>query len=197
MILTFDICDHCNREPKSILHALWDYTELAQIWDALLEFDFHRSHCFSNISNLILYAQREGKNMEKLAMLLWTIWYCRNQIKVKNSDYPISQVAPTAQQALQGFSRANLKASSQIFTHSPTQVKWSPPPPNSLKVNFDGATFKNIGRAGLGVVVCDSQGQALALLPERVPLPFSSDLVEASHQKLATYPLFLKVIQNV
>ena len=51
--------------------------------------------------------------------------------------------------------------------------------PNSLKVNFDGATFKDIGRVGLGVVVCDSQGQALALLSERVPLPFSSDLVEA------------------
>ena len=106
MILTFDICDHCNKEPTSILHVLWDCTELAQIWEALLEFDFHRSHCFSNISNLILYAQREGKNMEKLAMLLWTIQYCRNQIRVKNSDYPISQVAPMAQQALQGFQQS-------------------------------------------------------------------------------------------
>ena len=67
-------------------------------------------------------------------------------------------------------------ASSQMSTHSPTRVRWSPPP---LILNFDGATFKDIGRAGLGVVVRDSQGQALALLSERVPLPFSSDLVEA------------------
>ena len=51
--------------------------------------------------------------------------------------------------------------------------------PNSLKVNFDGATFKDIGRAGLGVVVCDNQGQALASLSERVPFPFSLDLVNA------------------
>ena len=70
MILTFDICDHCNREPKSILHALWDCIELDQIWEALPEFDFHRSYCFSNISVLILYAQWGGKNLEKLAMLL-------------------------------------------------------------------------------------------------------------------------------
>ena len=75
MILTFDICDHYNREPKSILHTLWDCTELAQIWEALPEFDFHRFHYFSNISDLILYAQLEGKNLEKLAMLLWTIWF--------------------------------------------------------------------------------------------------------------------------
>ena len=61
-------------------------------------------------------------------------------------------------------------AFSQMSTHSPTQVRWSPPP---LILNFDGATFKDIGRAGLGVVVRDNQGQALALLSERVPLPFS------------------------
>ena len=90
MILAFDICDHYNREPKSILHALWDCTELAQIREALPEFDFHRSHYFSNISDLILYAQLEGKNLEKLAMLLWKIWYHRNQIRVKISDYLIS-----------------------------------------------------------------------------------------------------------
>ena len=66
-----------------------------------------------------------------------------------------------------------------MFAHSPTRVRWSPPPPNSLKVNFDGETFKDIGKVGLGVVVCESQGQALGLRSEGVPLPFSSDLVEA------------------
>ena len=59
MILTFDICDHYNREPKSILHALWDCTELAQIWEALPEFNFHRSHYFSNISDS--YFMHSGK----------------------------------------------------------------------------------------------------------------------------------------
>ena len=28
-----------------------------------------------------------------------------------------------------------------------------PPPDASLKVNFDGATFKDIGKAGLGAVI--------------------------------------------
>ena len=66
-----------------------------------------------------------------------------------------------------------------MSTHSPTRVRWSPLPPNSLKVNFDGVTFKDIGRVGLGVVVRDNQGQALASLSEQVPFPFSLDLVEA------------------
>ena len=62
------------------------------------------------------------------------------------------------------------------FTHTSQMVTSSP---NSLKVNFDGATFKDIGRDGLGVVVRDNQGQALASLSEWVPFPSSSDLVEA------------------
>ena len=36
-----------------------------------------------------------------------------------------------------------------------------------------------MGKAGLGVVVHDSQGNAIALLPEQAPLPFSLDIVEA------------------
>ena len=56
---------------------------------------------------------------------------------------------------------------------------WSPPPTNSLKVNFDGALFKDIGKVGLGVVIRNNQGQAIASLSEQIPLPFSSDVVEA------------------
>ena len=112
-------------------------------------------------------------------MLLWIVWYRKNQIKVKNADYPISQVAPTAQQTLQDFSRANLKASSQLPANSTTRVRWSLPPQSSLKVNFDGATFKDVGKVGLGVVIRDNQGQTLASQSKHISLPFSSDMVEA------------------
>ena len=94
--------------------------------------------------------------MEKIAMLLWAIWFRKNQIRVKNADYPISQVASNAQQALQDFSRAT--TSSLVSTHVPIRSRWSPPPSNSWKVNFDGVTFKEISKAGLGVVIWDSQG---------------------------------------
>ncbi|KAK7830719.1 hypothetical protein CFP56_027986 [Quercus suber] len=52
-------------------------------------------------------------------------------------------------------------------------------PPNYLKVNFDGATFKEIGKAGIGVVIRDSQGQVIASLSKQVDLSFSSGMVEA------------------
>ena len=41
------------------------------------------------------------------------------------------------------------------------------------------AIFPELGKAGLGVVVHDSQGNANASLSEQAPLPFSSDVMEA------------------
>ena len=59
------------------------------------------------------------------------------------------------------------------------RVSWIPPPKSSLKVNFDGATFTDIDKAGLGVIIRNDHGQAIASLSEQIRLPFSSDLVEA------------------
>ena len=51
---------------------------------------------------------------------------------------------------------------------------------------FDGATFKDIGKAGLGVVIRNGHGQVLASLSEQIHLPFSLDMVEAMAAARAT-----------
>ena len=66
-----------------------------------------------------------------------------------------------------------------VSAPSTGRVTWIPPPENSLKINFDGALFKDINKAGLGVIIRDNQGQVLASLSEQVQLPCSDDLVEA------------------
>ena len=48
-----------------------------------------------------------------------------------------------------------------------------------MKINFDGATFNDIKKASLGVVIWDDFGHVLASLSEQIQLLFSSDLVEA------------------
>lgn len=98
---------------------------------------------------------------------------------MKNVDYLISQVASNAQQALQDFNRATSSSLVPLMFPYKADGLDSPPPLNSWKVNFDGATFKDMGKAGLGVVIWDSQGQAIASLSKQIPLPFSLDVVEA------------------
>ena len=77
------------------------------------------------------------------------------------------------------FHRENRVHHAPVSAPSTGRVTWIPPSENSLKINFDGALFKDINKAGLGVIIRDNQGQVLASLSEQVQLPCSSDLVEA------------------
>ncbi|KAK9993181.1 hypothetical protein SO802_022884 [Lithocarpus litseifolius] len=56
---------------------------------------------------------------------------------------------------------------------------WHPPPANCVKLKFDGIVFREFGKAGLGVMVHDCQGNVIASLLEQAPLPFSPIIVEA------------------
>ena len=54
-------------------------------------------------------------------------------------------------------------------------------------MNFDGATFKEIHKAGLGVVIRNSLRKPIASLSKLVNLPYSSDIVEAMAATRAIY----------
>ncbi|KAL4650064.1 hypothetical protein ACB092_01G060100 [Castanea dentata] len=88
-----------------------------------------------------------------MVMLMWTIWFRQNQLRKSNKDYPITPVVPTAQDALQVLRQANTTSPSQISIRAPPRVRWTPPPANSLKVNFDGATFRDIWEGDFEAVI--------------------------------------------
>lgn len=54
-------------------------------------------------------------------------------------------------------------------------------------MNFDGATFKELNKVGLSVVIQNSLGQPIASLSEMVNLPYSSNIVEAMVAARAIY----------
>ena len=43
-------------------------------------------------------------------------------------------------------------------------MRWKPPKPEVYKVNYDGATFANQRRAGIGVVIRNAEGAFMAAL---------------------------------
>lgn len=61
---------------------------------------------------------------------------------------------------------------------SPRSVRWIPPILPHAKLNFDAAFFKDLGSAGIGVVVRNNSGSVRAALSQRVPIPFSAATVE-------------------
>ena len=58
-------------------------------------------------------------------------------------------------------------------TSRPHNIKWKPQDDNCVKVNFDGAMFDNIDEAGIGVVIRNAHGKAVASLAEKIQKPTS------------------------
>ena len=110
---------------------------------------------------------------------MWTLWHRRNRICTSTLDFPLAQIVPTATQALEVFQQANSNDDAQFREPARPRIRWSPPIEREIKVNFDGAQFCDIGKAGFGVVIRNSRGQALASLSEQTNLPFSPDITEA------------------
>ena len=50
-------------------------------------------------------------------------------------------------------------------------MKWSPPVEEYYKVNFDGAVFRGEEKAGIGVIIRNSQGMVMASLSQKISLP--------------------------
>ena len=48
-----------------------------------------------------------------------------------------------------------------------------------LKMNYDGAVFKDSNKAGLGVVIQYDKGEVMATLAEKILLPTSVELLES------------------
>ncbi|XP_050259880.1 uncharacterized protein LOC126704942 [Quercus robur] len=80
---------------------------------------------------------------------------------------------------LHEYTEANQTPTLQSLPPQCSQPRWEPPPPPLIKINFDGALFKDTEEAGLGVAVRDSHGNILASLAEKIRMPSSSDEVEA------------------
>ena len=58
-------------------------------------------------------------------------------------------------------------------------TKWKPPDLGAFKVNYDGATFAGTGKAGIGVVIRNSEGAVLASLSQQIHQPTTVAQVEA------------------
>nr|XP_023924334.1 uncharacterized protein LOC112035735 [Quercus suber] len=115
-----------------------------------------------------------------MAMVMWTIWYRRNQLRVRTVDFPKTQVPQQATQALSTFQQSQSSIiNNAAATRPQNRVQWRPPPANCVKLNFDGTIFPELGKAGLGVVVHDCHGNAIASLSEQASLPFAPVIVVA------------------
>ena len=113
-----------------------------------------------------------------IAVILWMIWESRNSDRLGGCSSDLRTIRVKALTFLHDFSSAQLPRQVQPSS-SRSNTRRTPPNPLTYKVNFDGAIFKELGVAVLGMVIRDSEGLVIGALAKRIPLPCSVDTVEA------------------
>ena len=105
----------------------------------------------------------EYKDPSLLAYTAWALWNRRNKCRTNEPQYPLNQILQFARDRRREFQIAQSTFPKQMrrkHTH------WKPPDFGQFKVNYDGAIFREQGRAGIGLVIRNSDGAVLASLSQ-------------------------------
>ena len=129
------------------------------------------------------------------AVVAWFVWNRRNKLRLKEPSLDKSKIFNAAVQYLSEF---QLKFPMKVAKSLVIKTKWSPPLGESYKTNYDGAVFEDSGEAGIGVVVCNANGEVIAALSEKIPYPGSMDLVEVlAARRVVWFIVELGISQSV
>ena len=96
-------------------------------------------------------------------------------LRLNTEALPLNRVVVEAKRYLSPHKPAPYTKIKQTRT---ARVKWTAPDINGYKTNFDGAMFHDSGEAGLGVVIRNHEGEVMASLSEKIPLPPSVTQLE-------------------
>ena len=127
------------------------------------------------MSDLVSFTEVEGKNLEVFAMTTWLIWLWRNKLRTNDNPLSCSKIAQTASSLLFEFQQGKQWPVTKNRTNL---VRWQALSGNSVKVNFDGAIFKEEQESGIGVVIRNNKGQVLAALSKKVTIPATVEILE-------------------
>ncbi|XP_042987158.1 uncharacterized protein LOC122315356 [Carya illinoinensis] len=103
---------------------------------------------------------------EEFAIVSRLIWLRRNSFIFQGEfKHPSSVVSQASIAMLELEANRNIRENTQQGEQ--IQVKWSPPPKNMFKMNWDAAVDKTKCRVGIGVIVRDHRGQMTTALRKR------------------------------
>lgn len=168
------LCDQCLVEFEDEVQALWSCDGIREVWEAPFAAANMKNPRMNSMCDLVSFILQETGELDKFAMVAWAIWQCRNKLRLKEDNTPIHKVYKSALSLLTEFWQKKPSHTGQRFSR-PTH--WTPPPPNSVKVNFDGTVFGDSNEAGVGVVVRNDRGVVRAALLEKILMPSSVEVL--------------------
>ncbi|XP_075665334.1 uncharacterized protein LOC142634995 [Castanea sativa] len=141
-ILEDPICERCKMAVEDSLHAVWSCLELDIVWADQEKWGFRCEIEFTCVRELLSWMIEEGKSLELLAFMAWTVWNQRNKVRLNLQAYLLYQVAEETAELLAQY-RASTKASDMLVrSHEIGGNRWRALQVGFVKVNSDGAAYK-------------------------------------------------------
>ncbi|KAL0318237.1 UNVERIFIED_CONTAM: hypothetical protein Scaly_2851500 [Sesamum calycinum] len=119
----------------------------------------------------------EKQEIEYLLCICWALWWCRNNKLAEGNCLVPDQVICFVVRYLESF-RGQF-SNTTVSCPRARFLSWQGPPPNYVKLNFDGAILNHGTDTGLGIVTRDAWGTCVGWAAIHVPRRSSGELAEA------------------
>lgn len=171
---TVGMCDICGLEDESEAHALLRCPRARDIMQAMRQSwnlpDIRVTEYDGKGWLLHLLDRWPTNTRDKLLLVLWRIWYVRNQMIHNDPDHSVRGsvlflesyhdsllMAQQQQMPMQGTGKQKLYQA-ESSTNARRCRPWVRPSAGHVKINVDAAFFQDSGRAGVGVIARDDEG---------------------------------------
>ena len=172
-------CDRCKHVPESALHAMWSCRELDVVWENDAQWQCRRTQTFVDFKELLSWLIINHRDLKFFCTMAWLIWTQRNWLRLNIATVSTHQIAATARELTAEFAQSITSPLLPRVTATPPQTRWRPPHLGLVKINCDGATFKEQNKSGVGVVIRDGNGLVLASLAKQITQLYTALEVEA------------------
>ncbi|KAK2644417.1 hypothetical protein Ddye_019612 [Dipteronia dyeriana] len=150
-VMTGVDCPICGVEPESTLHALWGCLGLADVRSSSVAFQKLPWSVDGSFMDFITSCARilVVMEMEFLCVVLWCIWWMRNQVAHGVFNRREESIVGWAYDFLFKFREANFKGSELTHPRPISSSSWSAPDYGMYKVNTDAAVKGDLSSSSL------------------------------------------------
>ena len=153
------VCDRCKERMEDCSHALFFCSNVQGVWAADQQWQWISTMAGKIAREIFNHALEEDKDPSLLAYTAWALWNRRNKCQKNEPQYPLNQILQFARDQRKEFQTAQSTFLKQMHRK---HTRWKPL--DFFKVNYDSVVFREQGRVGIGVVICNSDGAVLASL---------------------------------
>ncbi|TXG50387.1 hypothetical protein EZV62_022911 [Acer yangbiense] len=173
-----DYCQVCNDDSESITHILWSCNSAVEVWRQLLGDDVIQRIVVSDFPSIILSLWRSVDSVVFNLLIIgyWRLWTNRNSVVHGSAGWAAADMVTWIDNFANEFRLANELNHKEVLSHQPS---WKTPKRGEFKINCDASFQLRSGKAGVGVIIRDYKGSAIAARSSPVLCCSSVEMLEA------------------